>query len=90
MSSLQKYLEGKIDFEGQKLVERIAQYAVMELAIFAFFLGFLFQSIQMTFTVFGVGVGLILAIIIPPWPMFNQHPVDWLPSKSKETKEKQQ
>ncbi|KAH9173165.1 microsomal signal peptidase subunit [Lactarius sanguifluus] len=88
MSSLQKYLEGKIDFEGQKLVERISHYAVMELAIFAFFLGFLFQSIQMTFMVFGVGVGVVLAIIIPPWPMFNQHPVTWLPSKG--TREKQQ
>ncbi|KAI9448745.1 microsomal signal peptidase [Lactarius psammicola] len=88
MSSLQKYFEGKIDFEGQKLVERIAHYAVVELAIFAFFLGFLFQSIQMTFMVFGLGVSVVLAVVVPPWPMFNKHPVTWLPPK--ETKEKQQ
>ncbi len=70
--------------------------------IFALFLGFLFRSIQLTFTVFGLGVGIMLAVgfsrrtfieplllkaIIPPWPTFNQHPVTWLPSK--ETKEKQ-
>ncbi|KAH9966994.1 microsomal signal peptidase [Russula compacta] len=88
MPSLQQYFEGKIDFEGQKLVERIAHYAVIELAVFSFFIGFLFQSIQVTFVVFGLGVAAILALIIPPWPMYNQNPVAWLPRK--ETKEKQQ
>lgn len=27
-------------------------------------------------------------LVIPPWSMYNKHPVTWLPSK--ETKEKQQ
>jgi len=60
----------------------------MELAIFAFFLGFMFQSIQVTFMVFGLGVAVVFVMVVPPWPMFNQNPVTWLPSK--ETKEKQQ
>ncbi|KAF8264524.1 microsomal signal peptidase, partial [Lactarius quietus] len=76
------------DFEGQRLVERIAHYAMMELAIFAFFFGFMFQSINVTFMVFGVGVSIIFAGVVPPWPMFNQHPVRWLPSTK--TKEKEQ
>ncbi|KAH9953035.1 microsomal signal peptidase 12 kDa subunit-domain-containing protein [Russula dissimulans] len=90
MPSLAQYFEGKIDFEGQKLVERIAHYALIELAvrIFAFFVGFLFQSIQVTFVLFGFGGVAVLALIIPPWPVFNQNPVVWLPRK--ETKEKQQ
>jgi len=25
-------------------------------------------------------------LIIPPWPMFNQHPVTWLPPKEKKEK----
>ena len=115
-------------------MERIAYYAVIELAvrllahvfqslfdadpslfifisqIFAFFLGFLFQSIRVTFGVFGLGLAAILVVrehifpgtacfndmflrvhtklVIPPWPMFNQHPVTWL--KPKARKEKQQ
>ncbi|KAI0300010.1 microsomal signal peptidase subunit [Multifurca ochricompacta] len=78
-----------LGFEGQKLVERIAHYAVIELAVHILFLyGFLFQSIQVTFGVFGLGVAAILVIIIPPWSMFNHNPVTWLPPK--ETKEKQQ
>ncbi|KAI0274167.1 microsomal signal peptidase subunit, partial [Russula aff. rugulosa BPL654] len=76
------------DFEGQKLVERIAHYATIELAVFAFFIGFLFQSIQVTFITFGLGVTAILryVIIIPPWSMYNKHPVTWL--SPKETKKK--
>ncbi|KAI0251681.1 microsomal signal peptidase [Lactifluus subvellereus] len=88
MPSLQQYFEGKIDFEGQKLVERITHYAVIELAIFCFFIGFLFQSIKVTFGILSLGITVILVVVIPPWPMFNQHPVTWLPQK--ETKEKQQ
>ncbi|KAI0269660.1 microsomal signal peptidase [Russula aff. rugulosa BPL654] len=86
MVNLREYLEGKIDFEGQKLVERIAHYATIELAVFAFFIGFLFQSIQVTFITFGLGVTAIFAIIIPPWSMYNKHPVTWL--SPKETKKK--
>ncbi|KAN0133577.1 microsomal signal peptidase 12 kDa subunit [Lactarius tabidus] len=88
MSSLQQYLEGKIDFEGQRLVERISHYAVIELAIFAFFLGFMFQSIRVTFMVLGLGVGVVFVSVVPPWSIYNQHPISWLPSK--ERKEKQQ
>ncbi|KAI9507060.1 microsomal signal peptidase, partial [Russula earlei] len=76
------------DFEGQKLVERIIHYALIELAVFSFFVGFLFQSIKVTLVVFGLGASAVLGLIIPPWPVFNQHPVTWLPRK--ETKEKQQ
>lgn len=66
------------DFEGQRLVERIAHYAVIELAVrwssvmpdmadilmqvFAFFLGFMFQSIQVTFTVLGLGVCVVFVV----------------------------
>ncbi|KAF8466104.1 hypothetical protein DFH94DRAFT_698604 [Russula ochroleuca] len=60
MTSLRQYLEGKIDFEGQKLVERITHFATIELAVFSFFLGFLFQSIQVTFVTFGLGAAAIL------------------------------
>ncbi|KAF8497894.1 microsomal signal peptidase [Russula emetica] len=88
MASLRQYLEGQIDFEGQKLVERIAHYATIELAVFSFFIGFLFQSIQVTFATFGLGVAAILVLVIPPWSMYNKHPVTWL--SPKETKEKEQ
>jgi xanthine/uracil/vitamin C permease (AzgA family) len=77
--------------------------------VFSFFLGFLFQSIQVTFASFGLGVAAILVVsglilprgmlnehftlvhvklVIPPWSIYNKHPVTWLPAK--ERKEKQQ
>jgi hypothetical protein len=75
--------------------------------VFSFFLGFLFQSIQVTFASFGLGVAAILVVsglilprgmlnekcafvhvklVIPPWSMYNKHPVTWLPAKEKKEK----
>ncbi|KAI1793793.1 microsomal signal peptidase subunit [Ganoderma leucocontextum] len=78
---LQRYLEGKIDFEGQGLVEQIARNALIVATLVSFMTGFAFQSLQVLFGVFIVFVvGLCLAVI-PPWPMYRRHPVKWLPVK---------
>jgi signal peptidase complex subunit 1 len=78
--------------------------SLMSPQIFAFFLGFMFQSIRVTFMVLGLGVGVVFVVswlfsslplltiivqsVVPPWSVYNQHPISWLPSK--ERKEKQQ
>ncbi|KAI0263594.1 microsomal signal peptidase subunit [Gloeopeniophorella convolvens] len=85
-SALQQYFEGKIDFEGQKLVEQITHYALSVLGVVAFFAGLATQSLSVTWGIFGAGVLVLLVAVVPPWPMFNRHPVKWLPAK--ETKEK--
>jgi hypothetical protein len=42
--------------------------------LFCFFLGFLFQSIQLTFVTFGLGVAVVLAVcaLKPPHGMLNE------------------
>lgn len=80
------------------------------LQIIAFIVGFVLQSLQATFAIFGAST-LVLAlvspeiflstpalhsdvshnfpyptrylvpqVVIPPWPIFNRHPVKWLPT----------
>ncbi|KAI0338744.1 microsomal signal peptidase 12 kDa subunit [Trametopsis cervina] len=89
MDALQQQItqafEGKIDFEGQKLVDQIARIALGVIAVVAFLVGLALQSIQTTFIIFGAGTVLLLVAVVPPWPMFNQHPVQWLPAKAKST-----
>ncbi|OJT11883.1 Signal peptidase complex subunit 1 [Trametes pubescens] len=69
------------DFEGQKLVERIARDTLIAATAISFVAGFALQSLQVTFGLFALFVvGLSLAVL-PPWPMFNRHPVVWLPAK---------
>ncbi|KAI0315943.1 microsomal signal peptidase subunit [Amylostereum chailletii] len=78
-SSLQQMLEGNIDFEGQKLVEWMSQIVLFLLTAISFIAGFVSQSLQVTFALFGLGVLVLVLVVIPPWPVYNRHPVKWLP-----------
>ncbi|KAI0354422.1 microsomal signal peptidase subunit [Trametes cingulata] len=78
---VQKLVEGKIDFEGQKLVERIARDALIAATAVSFVAGFALQSLRVTFGLFALFVVVLSIVVIPPWPMYNRHPVTWLPVK---------
>ncbi|MBW0477978.1 hypothetical protein O181_017693 [Austropuccinia psidii MF-1] len=77
---LKASLEGKIDFEGQRKVERLNQIILSVTAALAFVVGYLAQSMLLTYGVFGAGFLTALLVIVPPWPVYNRHPVAWLPS----------
>ncbi|KAI0697211.1 microsomal signal peptidase subunit [Cerioporus squamosus] len=78
---LQKYLEGKIDFEGQKLVEQITRNTLIAATVVSFLAGFVSQSLRVLFGVFALFVVVLSAAVIPPWPAYRRHPVKWLPAK---------
>ncbi|KAI0773155.1 microsomal signal peptidase subunit [Trametes elegans] len=77
---LQKLVEGKIDFEGQKLVERIARDTLIAATVISFLAGFALQSIRVTFGLFALFVVALSIAVVPPWPAYNRHPVKWLPA----------
>ncbi|TBU27435.1 microsomal signal peptidase subunit [Dichomitus squalens] len=81
---LQQYLEGKIDFEGQKLVEQISRNILIVATAVSFVAGFATQSLQVLFGVFAAFVVTLSLAVIPPWPAYRRHPVKWL--SIKETK----
>ncbi|GBE85797.1 microsomal signal peptidase subunit [Sparassis latifolia] len=82
---LQQLLDGKIDFEGQKLVEQIVKITLISSTIFSFLLGFALQSLQVTFGIFALSVIVLCLVVLPHWPVYNRHPVQWLPVKDKKT-----
>ncbi|KAH0580560.1 hypothetical protein H2248_002053 [Termitomyces sp. 'cryptogamus'] len=84
--SVQEWTEGRIDFEGQAFVELISRVVLIGSAIVAFIVGFVMQSLAVTFVIFGGTTAVLALVVLPPWPMFNAHPVEWLPKV--ETKEK--
>ncbi|KAF9267064.1 microsomal signal peptidase subunit [Marasmius fiardii PR-910] len=71
--------QGTIDFAGQKQVEEISRIWLISSTAIAFIAGFASQNIRVTFGFLGVSVVLLFLVVIPPWPMFNRHPVSWLP-----------
>jgi len=77
-----KVVEGKIDFEGQKKAEYITRVSLIAAAIVSFILGFALQSLQVTFIGFGASTLLLCLVVVPQWPMYNHHPVKFLPAKA--------
>uniref|UniRef100_A0A0N4ZID7 Signal peptidase complex subunit 1 n=1 Tax=Parastrongyloides trichosuri TaxID=131310 RepID=A0A0N4ZID7_PARTI len=69
-----------MDFEGQQKAERIYEVIVVLSAVIGFIVGFYTQ--QISHMVISIGIGFLLSciIILPPWPCFRKHPVQWLPN----------
>ncbi|CAK5263256.1 unnamed protein product, partial [Mycena citricolor] len=74
--------EGRIDFVGQQRVELISRVWLIATTAISFIAGFLVQSLQVTFGIFGASTLLLALVVLPPWPIFNQHPTKWLPAKA--------
>ncbi|KIJ95628.1 hypothetical protein K443DRAFT_682893 [Laccaria amethystina LaAM-08-1] len=79
---LQSIPEGRIDFAGQKLVDSISRIVLISAVVISFIAGFALQDVRVTFGLFGASTVLLSLVVLPPWPMFNQHPVKWLDSSS--------
>jgi signal peptidase complex subunit 1 len=49
------------------------------LKLVAFLVGYVQQDVYMTAYIGLGGTALAFLLIVPPWPYFNRHPVNWLP-----------
>ncbi|THH32748.1 hypothetical protein EUX98_g1453 [Antrodiella citrinella] len=62
-------VEGKIkDYEGQKTAENITRASLIAAAVVSFIIGFVLQSLQVTFISFGASTLLIFLAPAPPAP----------------------
>ncbi|KAG9239411.1 microsomal signal peptidase 12 kDa subunit-domain-containing protein [Amylocarpus encephaloides] len=71
--------EGQIDFEGQRFAEFLATALLTIVGALSFIVGFTKQDIKLALMYGLGGTALTMALIVPPWPFFNRHPVKWLP-----------
>lgn len=44
----------------------------------SFFVGFVSQDIKLALYIGLAGTALTFLVVVPPWPFFKQHPVQWL------------
>lgn len=70
-----------MDLKGQKLAETSCLWIVTAAAVLAFLWGYLRQDFQAMVTLFGGGCALAFVACVPDWPLYNRHPIKWLPPK---------
>ncbi|KAF2457153.1 microsomal signal peptidase 12 kDa subunit-domain-containing protein [Lineolata rhizophorae] len=69
------------DFEGQRLAELITTVVLTLTGIAAFLVGYVTQDIYQTLRIGLGGTALTFLLVVPPWPFFNSHSVNWLPPR---------
>ncbi|CBQ72051.1 related to SPC1-signal peptidase 10.8 kDa subunit [Sporisorium reilianum SRZ2] len=82
MDAIQKFIDGRIDFHGQRLSDRIMQEGLVLAATLAFLLGYVAQNMQLCMLTFGAGTLVVALATVPAWPLYKKHHVEWLPPSS--------
>lgn len=76
--------DSDMDFQGQRLSERMHQICIVLFAILGFVVGYGTGSFRAMMTCFGAGVVIAVVIAVPDWKYFNQHPQRWLRADARE------
>ena len=66
-----------MDFEGQRKAERIYQIIITLFGIVGFIWGFYIQRLSATVFIVLGGFALSCLIVLPPWPFFRKHALEW-------------
>ncbi|KAG1792307.1 microsomal signal peptidase 12 kDa subunit [Suillus plorans] len=86
--TIQELVEGRIDFKGQKTADDIVRVVLITSTFLSFIIGFAFSSLMITMSTFALCTVALSLVVLPPWPMFNRHPVTWLSESVQEQSQK--
>merc|ERR1711939_281758 len=81
LDPIRDFVDGQIDFEGQKLSEQLYMALITATGFFAFTLGFMTQNVYTALYIGLGGTALAFLVTVPHWPYFNQNPARFLPSQ---------
>ncbi|KAL8647131.1 MAG: hypothetical protein Q9226_006560 [Calogaya cf. arnoldii] len=82
LQQAQDLFEGQIDFEGQKLTEIFSTIILAITGLLAFGLGFAQGNIWFTLWIGLGGTALTFLVVVPPYPIYNENPENWLRANS--------
>ncbi|PWN31000.1 SPC12-domain-containing protein [Jaminaea rosea] len=80
LDQVKGYFEGKVDFQGQRLADRINQEVLVMGALLALFVGFAFSSLQVMMLIFAAISAVDFVLVVPAWPWYRRHQTKWLPN----------
>ncbi|OUM69085.1 hypothetical protein PIROE2DRAFT_2969 [Piromyces sp. E2] len=84
------FMKDDIDFEGQKLTEKLMQLILIVFGVISFIVGFCMQSVRISCYIMLVGIIVTALVILPPWPFYSKNPIKFLPVQKKEKKEEKE
>ncbi|CAJ1381633.1 unnamed protein product [Effrenium voratum] len=80
---------GSMDFVGQKQAFNMQFYCIWTSGVIGFIHGFFAHRFLYTFAwIFGTSA-IVGLLCVPPWPMWNRHPVAWLVPKDEDEEPKE-
>ena len=78
----------EMDFEGQKLAEKLYKIILVVFTIIAMIVSYFTQRLCHGVYILSSGLILCLVLCLPSWPMYNKNQLKWLkytpPEKEKE------
>ncbi|KIW16626.1 hypothetical protein PV08_03814 [Exophiala spinifera] len=83
LNQLQDLFEGQIDFHGQRLAETISTVVLTLSSVIALLAGYVLQDLYLTMWIGVIGTLFAMFLVVPPWPVYNQHPQPWIGSKAR-------
>lgn len=78
MEGIGAFLEFPVDFEGQARVEEVINKYNYLIIVTSVITGLVTQNLFSIVIVFGIEVIVLLAIVLPNWPIYRKKPVEWL------------
>ncbi|CAO1626769.1 unnamed protein product [Jaminaea pallidilutea] len=89
MDNFKAVLEGKIDYQGQRLADRINQELIVMGSFICLTLGFFFSSLSIMMYSLAALVLVDALIVVPAWPFYNKYQTKWLPNRPASPQEAQ-
>lgn len=71
-----------MDWEGQRLAERLMQLILFLGGLVSFAVGFVLKSYSAMMCGQAIAIALTVIITVPDWPFYNRHPRQWLDPSS--------
>lgn len=68
-----------MDYQGQKAAEQWISRLLVLFAAVGFVVGYLSGNFALMVYINLAGLAVTLLLVVPDWPLFNQHPLQWLP-----------
>lgn len=68
-----------MDLQGQRTAEWLYFTILLGAALPAFLYGWITGSLARMLIIYAASTALTVVLVVPDWPMYNRHPLKWLP-----------